>query len=81
MTSKQTGGKAQSEFIDICTKCRHQLEVEGRYITAHSEVSVDYIDEEQSPLWEVLLVDLVVHLELKRKRIEVCVYTDNNIHD
>lgn len=44
------------------------------------QVSVDYIGEEQSPLWEVLLVDLVVHLGWKKKRIEVCVYTDN-IHD
>lgn len=27
-------GKAQSRFMDVCTKCRHQLEVEGCYITA-----------------------------------------------
>lgn len=53
----------------------------GATLQHNSEVSVNYIGEEQSFLWEVLLIDLVVHSELKKKKIEVFVYTDNSIHE
>lgn len=66
-------GKAQSQFMDVCTKCRHQLEVEGCYITAQFRSVCGLHWWRPIPLWEVLLVDLVVHLELKKKRIEVSI--------
>lgn len=41
----------------------------------NSGVSVNYIGEEKSSLWEVLLVDLVICLEEKKRRTETGIYT------